>query len=46
MRGLQLRNDADYSPRTTVNQEKAAQAVAEAEAFVAMVRVFVEGSGA
>jgi uncharacterized protein (UPF0332 family) len=44
MRGLQLRADADYSPRVSLNREKATQAVAEAEAFVAQVRVFVERS--
>lgn len=44
MRGLQLRTDADYAPRTIVNREKAAQAVAEAETFVAQVRVFVKES--
>ena len=43
VRGLQLRADADYSPRISLNREKAAQAVAEAEAF-AQVRVFVERS--
>ena len=42
MRGMQLRDDADYAPRTTVNKEKATLAVAEAEAFVATLRVFVE----
>jgi uncharacterized protein (UPF0332 family) len=44
MRGLQLRADADYSPRISLNREKATQAVAEAEAFVAQVRVFVKRS--
>ena len=41
MRGLQLRADADYAPRTIVNHAKAVQAVAEAEVFVAKVPVFV-----
>jgi hypothetical protein len=44
MRGLQPRADADYSPRISLNREKVAQAVAEVEAFVAQVRVFVEHS--
>jgi uncharacterized protein (UPF0332 family) len=38
MRSLQLRDDADYAPRTTTNREKAEQALAEAEAFVGQVR--------
>ena len=42
MRGLQLREDADYAPRTIINEEKAKQAVAEAEAFVTQAKVFVE----
>jgi uncharacterized protein (UPF0332 family) len=42
MRGLQLRADADYSPRISFNREKATQAVAEA--FVARVRMLVERS--
>jgi uncharacterized protein (UPF0332 family) len=41
MRGLQLRADADYSPRISLDREKATQVVADAEAFVAQVRVFV-----
>ena len=42
MRGLQLRSDADYSPRTTIDRDKAEQAITEAEAFVVAVRLLVK----